>query len=82
MREQKAKRLARMNDLQADYGGSRPWYYKQMQIADFPRPIKLGTYAVAWIRSEVDAWFASRPRAEQDGLSAIERRQMSSGVSQ
>jgi predicted DNA-binding transcriptional regulator AlpA len=42
----------------------------------FPRPRKVGSdFSIAWQRSEVMAWIASLPRAELDGLDAIERRQ-------
>jgi predicted DNA-binding transcriptional regulator AlpA len=30
---------------------------------NFPRPVKIGLRRVAWIKSELDAWLMSRPRA-------------------
>lgn len=36
--------------------------YAMMRKGRFPRPIRIGERAVAWKRSEVEAWLASRPR--------------------
>ena len=42
----------------------------------FPRPVQVGSkFSIAWRRGEVMAWINALPRAEQDGLNAIERRQ-------
>lgn len=41
----------------------------------FPRPITLGSaFSIGWRRAEIMKWLNARPRAELDGLSAIERR--------
>lgn len=69
--------LMSMRDLQHETGKSRQWVYNQIQKdPSFPRPVKLGEFSVAWIRSEFEAWVASRPRAEPCGLSAVERREL------
>ncbi|MCK0511944.1 helix-turn-helix transcriptional regulator [Aromatoleum buckelii] len=34
---------------------------------EFPAPLKIGARAIAWPRSELQAWIASRPRAEIHG---------------
>ena len=31
--------------------------------SDFPRPLKIGSKAIRWRRSEVAAWLDSRPRS-------------------
>lgn len=31
----------------------------------FPKPVKIGTRAVAWVQSEVDAWIAQRIAASR-----------------
>jgi len=33
----------------------------------FPTPLKIGARAIAWRRSDVAAWIASRPAAQIDG---------------
>lgn len=41
----------------------------------FPRPVTVGSaFSIAWRRSEVMAWLNALPRAQRDGLNAIERR--------
>lgn len=48
--------------------GLRPTrIYELMGDGSFPRPIRLGERAVAWLESEVDAWIvaqAEKPRVE------------------
>ena len=44
----------------------------------FPRPKMMGSeFSIAWRRSEIMAWIDAQPRAELNGLSAVERRQQS-----
>jgi predicted DNA-binding transcriptional regulator AlpA len=41
----------------------------------FPRPRQIGSeFSVGWLRGEVMEWLSSRPRAEFNGLDAVERR--------
>lgn len=41
----------------------------------FPRPRQIGSaFSVGWLRSEVMEWLNSRPRAEFNGLDAVQRR--------
>lgn len=67
-------------ETQAYVGGrSRQWLYNQLRKdPTFPRPIQTGPHSNAWIRAELDAWIAARPRALLDGVSALERRAMGS----
>jgi prophage regulatory protein len=48
--------------------GLRPTrIYELMGDGSFPKPIRLGERAVAWLESEVDAWIvaqAEKPRVE------------------
>jgi prophage regulatory protein len=48
--------------------GLRPTrIYELMGDGSFPKPIRLGKRAVAWLESEVDAWIlaqAEKPRVE------------------
>jgi prophage regulatory protein len=44
-------------------GISRPTIYRWLQQdPSFPRPIKIGSYAVGWLESELDAFIESRVR--------------------
>ncbi|MBM3359351.1 MAG: AlpA family phage regulatory protein [Betaproteobacteria bacterium] len=47
----------------------------------FPRPRQIGSeFSVGWLRREVMEWLNSRPRAEFNGLDAVERRRRGSGA--
>lgn len=30
--------------------------YRQMELGEFPRPIRLGPGAVGWVEAEIEAW--------------------------
>jgi prophage regulatory protein len=60
---------------------SRWWLYEQLKKdSTFPRPVKTGAHTIAWIRSELDSWIASRPRAVFDGVSAVDRKRPTEGA--
>ena len=41
----------------------------------FPKPRQIGSeFSVGWLRGEVMEWLNSRPKAELNGLDAVERR--------
>ena len=43
--------------------------------ATFPRPRQMGSeFSIGWLRGEVMNWLTARPRAELNGLDAVERR--------
>jgi prophage regulatory protein len=44
-------------------GLSRASIYAYMNAGTFPRPLRIGTKAVAWNEADIDAWLASRPLA-------------------
>ncbi len=35
------------------------WFYKLIQLGEFPKPIKLGRSS-RWLQSEVEAWLQQR----------------------
>jgi prophage regulatory protein len=41
---------------------SRWQLWRDIRLGRFPAPIELGPNSVAWRRTEVEAWLASRPR--------------------
>ena len=45
---------------------SRSWIYQQIALDNFPRPIALGSRAVGWLESEIDAWVEQRVIASRD----------------
>jgi prophage regulatory protein len=52
--------LQRLPQVKADTALSRTEIYKRISTGEFPAPIALGLRAVAWKRSDVQAWIASR----------------------
>lgn len=44
-------------------GLSRSTLYRLIADGQFPRPVRLGPRAVAWRRSDVEAWSDARPVA-------------------
>ncbi|MGH8737927.1 MAG: AlpA family phage regulatory protein [Burkholderiales bacterium] len=46
----------------------------------FPRPRQIGSeFSIGWLRGEVMEWLNSQPRAEFNGLDAVERRRRARG---
>ncbi len=52
--------LIRLDEVRRRTGWSRSMIYKQFNCGEFPKPIKLGTRAIAWVSDEVDAWIKQR----------------------
>ena len=46
----------------AEVRKSRVQLWRDIRAGQFPAPIEVGANSIAWFRSEVDAWKASRPR--------------------
>ncbi|TGD74155.1 AlpA family transcriptional regulator [Mangrovimicrobium sediminis] len=57
-------RLLKLSEVEARTGKSRSSIYGD---PEFPRPIKIGPRASAWVESEVTAWIESRIAARQAG---------------
>ena len=49
-------RLIRINEVILICGLSRASIYNAVKLGTFPRPVKIGGRATAWIKQEVDAW--------------------------
>jgi len=47
---------------------SRAWIYDEIKAGRFPRPVKIGTRASAWLASEIDAFLASRVLARDTSV--------------
>lgn len=57
--------LERLVDVEKRTGLKRSEIYKQAKSGSFPRPVRIGTRAVAWKTSEVNAWIAALPYVDQ-----------------
>lgn len=49
-------RLIRRPEVEQRTGLQKSAIYQRAKLGTFPRPIKIGTYNVAWLEHEVDAW--------------------------
>lgn len=58
--------LWRMPRVEAATGLKQSRLYELIAAGDFPRPVKLGPRASAWVSTEVQQWIADRI-AERDG---------------
>ncbi len=62
---QMQSRALRLKATQEKSGLTRTRIYEMMDEGTFPRPIKIGKRAIAWLEHEVDAWLQARV-AERD----------------
>ena len=53
-------RFLRRRSVEDRTGLSRSTIYLQVQCGTFPRPVRIGGRAVAWLESDIDAWIEAR----------------------
>ena len=61
--------LLRLRDVEARTGLKRSHLYGLAARGEFPKPLKLGDRASAWVESEVAEWVYSRIRASGRSVS-------------
>ena len=54
----------------AEVHKSRVQIWRDIRAGRFPAPIETGANSIAWFRTEVEAWKASRPRRTYGGATA------------
>lgn len=64
--------LIRLGVVKARTGLSRSQIYASAARGEFPRPVKLGERASAWVEREVGEWIAARI-ASRDSLDAVRK---------
>lgn len=52
--------ILRRREVEARTGLSRSTIYLRCSQKSFPTPIRLGSRAVGWLESEIEAWVAER----------------------
>ncbi|HBS0460406.1 helix-turn-helix transcriptional regulator [Serratia ureilytica] len=52
----KTLKLIRLSEVIRKTGFGKTWIYKLISVGKFPKQIKIGERAVAFIESEVDEW--------------------------
>ena len=50
------RRFIRLPEVMDKTGFSKAWIYKLISKGDFPKPIKIGIRASAFVESEIDEW--------------------------
>lgn len=55
--------ILRKRAVLAKIGMGPTWLHEEVKRGQFPQPVRLGTRAVGWKLSEVNAWLANRERA-------------------
>lgn len=53
-------KLLRRNEVEKVTGLKRSSIYSKIKEGDFPKPIKLGMRAVAWLEADVMQWIESK----------------------
>jgi prophage regulatory protein len=53
-------RLIRLKEVQNRVGLGRSTIYRWMAEGNFPKPVRLGGHAVAWVLEDIDRWVAQR----------------------
>lgn len=53
-------KFSRIDAVQSRYGISRSTIYEEMAAGRFPKPVKIGPRAVAWVDAELEDWAAKR----------------------
>ncbi|MBS0289803.1 MAG: AlpA family transcriptional regulator [Proteobacteria bacterium] len=58
-------KFLRLSDVKNLTGLSRSTIYMKIAEKTFPRPIKLGERAVAWIERDIDAWMEQQIKSSR-----------------
>jgi prophage regulatory protein len=60
--------LIRIRTVMKQTGLSKSYIYSLAALGQFPRPIKIGVRASAWLQSEIDAHVQARIRESRGGV--------------
>lgn len=52
--------LIRLPEVQRRTGYGKAWLYKLIAQKRFPKPVKIGSRAIAFVESEIDDWINQR----------------------
>lgn len=55
-----SKNLIRLPEVQRRTGYSKAWIYRLLKESRFPKSVKIGSRAIAFIESEIDEWINQR----------------------
>tara|TARA_R110000765_G_scaffold37473_1_gene83006 strand:+ start:487 stop:675 length:189 start_codon:yes stop_codon:yes gene_type:complete len=54
------QKFIRLPSVKSQTGKTTSRIYAEMAEGTFPKPVKIGPRAVAWLQSEIDAWIESK----------------------
>jgi len=60
--ETQQERMVRLPEVKFLSGLPKNSIYRLMAAGDFPSPVQLSAYSIAWRHSEIEGWIASRPK--------------------
>lgn len=52
--------LIRLPEVQRRTGYSKAWIYRLLKESRFPKSVKIGSRAIAFVESEIDEWINQR----------------------
>lgn len=52
--------LIRLTEVQKRTGYSKAWIYRLLKENRFPKSVKIGSRAIAFVESEIDEWINQR----------------------
>ena len=61
-------KLLRRKQVESTTGLNRTTIYEGMAKGSFPRPIKIGERAVAWLESDIENWITNRIKITKGDL--------------
>jgi prophage regulatory protein len=68
-------RFISMNEVLDRICLSKTHLYRKINAGQFPRPVPLGPWKVAFLESEIEAWMAARLQARDEDEGAQARRE-------
>lgn len=60
--------LIRLPEVQRRTGYSKSWIYRLMSQKRFPKTVKIGSRAIAFIESEIEEWINQRIAESRGGV--------------
>lgn len=60
------KSILRIHEVIKTTGLGRSTIYRDINLGDFPKPIKLGKKSTGWVSSDISDWIDSRIQARDE----------------
>lgn len=63
--------IERIDQVAGRVGYSKSSIYNFIAEGTFPKPVKLGSRSVGWLRHEIDGWISERIEKRDQGLEVV-----------